>query len=68
MQSTIRNRFEGTAIGIVRGTAISEADVKTGAGLMTSIVTTRSSDECELKVGDTVVAAVKATSVFLEKA
>lgn len=66
MKSTIRNRLEGTVTEIVRGTVMSEVDVKTGAGLVTSIVTTRSINESGLKVGDRVVAAVKATSVFLE--
>jgi molybdopterin-binding protein len=46
---------------------MSEVDVETDAGLVTSIVSTRSVDENGLKVGDRVVAAVKATSVFIEK-
>lgn len=67
MKSTIRNRLEGTVTEIVRGSVMSEVDIDTGAGPVASIVTTRSIDESGLKVGDTVVAAVKATSVFLEK-
>lgn len=67
MNSTVRNRLEGTITEIARGTVMSEVDVKTNAGIVTSIVSTRSVDENGLKVGDTVVAAVKATSVLLEK-
>lgn len=67
MKSTVRNRLEGTIAEIVRGTVMSEVDVETDAGLVTSIVSTRSVDENGLKVGDRVVAAVKATSVFIEK-
>lgn len=67
MKSTVRNRLEGTIAEIVRGTVMSEVDVNTDAGLVTSIVSTRSVDENGLKVGDRVVAAVKATSVFIEK-
>lgn len=67
MKSTIRNRLECTVIDIVRGTVMSEVNIETGAGQVASIVTTRSIDENGLRVGDTVAAAVKATSVFLEK-
>ncbi|MBK6974269.1 MAG: TOBE domain-containing protein [Candidatus Methylophosphatis roskildensis] len=67
MKNTIRNRLEGRVTEILRGTVMSQVDVETGAGPITSIVTTRSIDEVGLKLGDSVVAAVKATSVFLEK-
>lgn len=67
MKSTVRNRFEGSVINIIRGEAMSEVDVQTASGVMSAVITTRSLSGTGLKVGDTVVAAVKATSVFLEK-
>ncbi len=68
MKSSVRNQFEGTIKAIVRGEAVSEIDVETAAGIMSSIITTRSMEEMGLKVGDKVTAAVKATAVFVEKA
>ncbi len=67
MKTSVRNRLEGTIVAITRGEAVSEIDIETAAGTMSSIITSRSLDEMEIKVGDKVAAAVKATSVFVEK-
>jgi molybdopterin-binding protein len=67
MKSTVRNHFEGTIREIIQGEAVSEIDVDTAAGVVSAVVTTRSLKENGLKVGDRVVAAFKATNVFLEK-
>lgn len=67
MKSTIRNRLEGEVVDIVSGGAASEVDVKTAAGIVSAVITTRSLNEAGIKVGDRVVARMKATAVFLDK-
>jgi molybdopterin-binding protein len=46
---------------------LSEVDVQTPWGVVTSVITTRSVDELQLKVGSDVVALVKATEVSIAK-
>ena len=46
---------------------VSEVDVETPAGIVTSVITTRSVKDLELKIGTEVVALVKATEVSLAK-
>jgi molybdopterin-binding protein len=46
---------------------LSELDVQTPWGVVTSVITTRSVDELQLKPGSDVVALVKATEVSLAK-
>lgn len=46
---------------------LSEIDVETPAGIVTSVITTRSVDHLGLKVGSDVVALVKATEVSIAK-
>ena len=67
LKTTVRNRLEGEVIDIVRGGAVTEVDVKTAAGIVSSVITTRSLEETGLKVGDRVIAGFKSTMVFLEK-
>lgn len=63
----VRNQFRGKVREIVRGSVLSEIDVQTPFGVVTSVITTRSIDELELKVGSDVVALVKATEVSIAK-
>ncbi len=67
MKSSVRNHLEGTVTSITRGEAVSEIDIETAAGMMSSIITTRSLSEMGIQVGDKVTAAVKSTAVFVEK-
>jgi molybdopterin-binding protein len=67
MKSSVRNRLEGKVTAIVRGSAMSEIEIETVAGLVSAVITSRSLDEVGLKVGDKVAAAFKATSVFVDK-
>lgn len=60
-----RNQFRGRVREIVRGDVVSEVDVDTPAGIVTSVITTRSVDELGLKVGSDVVALVKSTEVAI---
>lgn len=61
----VRNQFRGTVHEIVRGDAVSEIDVLTPSGIVTSVITTRSVDELGLKIGSPVVALVKSTEVSI---
>lgn len=63
----VRNQFKGTIEHIIRGDVLSEIDVQTPAGIVTSVITTRSVDELELKVGSQVIAFVKSTEVSIAK-
>ncbi|MDQ8020494.1 MAG: TOBE domain-containing protein [Moraxellaceae bacterium] len=61
----VRNQFRGKVRAIVRGDVVSEVDVDTSAGIVTSVITTRSVDNLGLKVGSDVVALVKSTEVSI---
>jgi molybdopterin-binding protein len=63
----VRNQFKGQVKEILRGDVVSEVDVQTPWGVVTSIITTRSVDELQLKVGSDVVALVKSTEVSIAK-
>jgi molybdopterin-binding protein len=62
-----RNQFKGKISNIILGDVVSEVDVDTPAGIVTSVITTRSVKDLELKIGTEVVALVKATEVSLAK-
>jgi len=64
----VRNQFKGTIKEIVQGDVLSEIDVQTAAGIVTSVITTRSVRELELQVGSEVIAFVKSTEVSIESA
>ena len=63
----VRNQFKGKVKEIIRGSVVSEVDVETPFGIVTSVITTRSVDELELKVGAEVVALVKSTEVSIAR-
>ncbi|AQW28754.1 molybdopterin-binding protein [Ralstonia syzygii subsp. celebesensis] len=63
----VRNQFRGQIKEIIRGDVLSEIDVETPSGIVTSVITTRSVDNLGLKVGSEVVALVKATEVSIAK-
>lgn len=63
----VRNQFKGTIKEIVEGDVLSEIDVQTASGIVTSVITTRSVDGLGLQVGSEVVALVKSTEVSLAK-
>ncbi|MYZ44612.1 TOBE domain-containing protein [Schauerella aestuarii] len=62
-----RNQFRGKISEIILGPVVSEVDIDTPAGIVTSVITTRSVHELELKVGSEVLAFVKATEVSVAK-
>jgi molybdopterin-binding protein len=63
----VRNQFKGKVKQVIRGDVVSEVDVETPWGIVTSVITTRSIDDLQLKPGVEVVALVKATEVSLAK-
>lgn len=62
-----RNQFRGRVKEIIEGTVVSEVDVETPFGIVTSVITTRSVKELGLGIGSEVVALVKATEVSIAK-
>ena len=63
----VRNQFKGKVKEINRGSVVSEVDVETPFGIVTSVITTRSVDELDLQVGSEVVALVKSTEVSIAR-
>jgi molybdopterin-binding protein len=61
----VRNQFKGRIKEIVTGDVVSEIDVETPSGIVTSVITTRSVKELGLEVGTEVVALVKSTEVSI---
>lgn len=62
-----RNQFKGIVREIIRGPVLSEVDVETAAGIVTSVITSRSIDSLNIKVGDEVLTVFKSTEVLLAK-
>lgn len=62
-----RNQIKGKVKEIVAGPVLSEVDVDTPAGLITSVITTRSIRDLEIEVGSEVLAVFKSTEVLLAK-
>ncbi len=63
----VRNQFRGKIREIICGDVVSEVDVETPWGIVTSVITTRSVNDLQLVVGSEVVALVKSTEVSIAK-
>ena len=63
----VRNQLRGVIKGVVWGDVVSEIEVETAAGVVTSVITTRSIKELKLEIGSEVLALVKATDVSIAK-
>ena len=63
----VRNQFRGKVKEIIEGSVVSEIDIETPAGIVTSVITTRSVKDLGLVPGTEVVALVKATEVSIAK-
>lgn len=57
----------GAGAGLPGGPVVSEVDVETAHGIVTSVITTRSIADLDLKVGSEVIALVKSTEVSIAK-
>lgn len=64
----VRNQFSGRIKEVIRGDVVSEVDVETAAGIVTSVITTRSVDELRLEPDRFVVALVKSTDIAIATA
>jgi molybdopterin-binding protein len=62
-----RNQFKGNIQKIIEGPVVSEVEVKTLMGIVTSVITTSSLKELDLQIGSEVLALVKSTEVALAK-
>lgn len=63
----VRNQFKGVIQEIATGSVVSEINVETKAGIFTSIISTRSVQDLDLKIGSEVVVLIKSTEVSLAK-
>ena len=63
----VRNQFHGLIKEIIEGPVLSEVDVETAFGIVTSTITTRSVRELNLQVGAEVIALVKSTQVSIAR-
>lgn len=63
----VRNQLRGRIKAIVWGDVVSEVEIDTSSGLITSVITTRSIKELALDIGSEVLALVKATDVAIAK-
>lgn len=68
MRLSARNRLVGIIEEIQLGDIMAHVTVRVGEHLVESVITRRSADEMNLKVGDTVAAVIKSTEVMLQKA
>ena len=64
---SIRNQLEGKVKDIVHGPVVSEIIVKTKAGTLAAVITSRSVKDMKLKKGDRVFVMIKATEASLKK-
>jgi molybdopterin-binding protein len=66
MTLSARNRLEGQITELQLGGVMAHVVVRVGDNLIESVITRRSAEEMNLKVGDTVLAVIKSTEVLLE--
>lgn len=66
-QTSIRNRLKGVVREIVSDKVVSEVIIETEAGVLSAVITTRSVQELQLEIGDSVDALIKATHVSVER-
>lgn len=68
MQISARNQLKGKVVSVTAGAVNTEVEVELGDGQrLVSIITKRSADNMDIKVGDEIAAIVKASSVMLGK-
>jgi molybdopterin-binding protein len=67
MTLSARNRLEGKITELQLGGVMAHVVVRVGDNLIESVITRRSAEEMNLKVGDAVSAVIKSTEVLLEK-
>jgi molybdopterin-binding protein len=68
MRLSARNHLIGKITELQVGDIMAHVTVEVGSHLVESVITRRSAEEMNLKVGDTVAAVIKSTEVMLQKA
>jgi len=67
MTLSARNRLDGKIEELQLGGVMAHVVIRVGENLIESVITRRSAEEMNLKIGDTVSAVIKSTEVMLEK-
>jgi molybdopterin-binding protein len=67
MTLSARNRLKGKITELQLGGVMAHVVVQGGENSIESVITRRSAEEMNLKMGDTVTAVIKSTEVMLEK-
>jgi molybdopterin-binding protein len=67
MTLSARNRLEGKVTELQLGGVMAHVVVQVGNNFVESVITRRSAEEMNLKVGDIVTAVIKSTEVMLQK-
>jgi molybdopterin-binding protein len=67
MTLSARNHLKGTIVELEFGGVMAHVVVRVGENLIESVITKRSAEEMQLKVGDSVSAVIKSTEVMLQK-
>jgi molybdopterin-binding protein len=62
-----RNKIEGKIVELEVDGVMAHVAVRVGKNTIESVITRRSAEEMNLKVGDTVSAVIKSTEVILQK-
>ena len=63
----VRNQLHGKIKAIISGDVVSEVEVETSSGIISSVITTRSIKDLGLAIGSEVLALVKATDVSIAR-
>ncbi len=67
MALSARNQLSGKVIDVQIGSIMAHVTVQVGDNEIESVITRRSAEELQLKVGDTVKVVIKSTEVMLSK-
>jgi molybdopterin-binding protein len=67
MTISARNKLPGKITEVLKDGVMAHISVQVGENIVESVITRRSAEELDLKVGDSVLVVVKATEVMLQK-
>jgi len=67
MALSARNQLRGVVSEIQLGSIMAHVGVRVGENEIESVITRKSAEELNLKVGDTVLVVIKSTEVMIQK-
>jgi molybdopterin-binding protein len=67
MALSARNQLKGQIVELNLDTIMAHVVVQVGENLIESVITRRSADEMDLKIGDSVTVVIKSTEVMVSK-